>query len=65
MIGGSFVVPLGKRDEFYIKYYNEFAKWLNDTTIPPSLFLTEWYNDEYFRFVDIDYEWDASPPPFA
>ena len=36
MIGGSFVVPLEKRNQFYVKYYNEFAKWLNDTTIPPN-----------------------------
>lgn len=61
-VNGRYLVPLEKRRSFYQEYYNEFTRWLNDTKIPPSLLLTERYNEEYFRFfVDIDYKWTDTP----
>lgn len=58
------MVPLIERKRFYQRYYNEFVRWLNiSPTSQPTLFLTERYNGDYFRFfVDVDYKWSDSPP---
>lgn len=66
MIGGAYAVSLEVRRSFYEEYFNEFSRWLTGCcTTPPTLFLTERYNGEYFRFyVDIDYKWTDTPPAF-
>jgi hypothetical protein len=59
MMLGRYFIPPEMREEFYRKYY---AEVLSAQT--PSLFLTERYNEEDFRFfVDIDYEFDEHPVP--
>ncbi len=52
---GSYVVSLKERKAFLQKYVHEF----NGNHPEPTLFLTERYNEELFRFfVDIDYPWE-------
>lgn len=58
MLGRYYITP-EMRKEFYRKYY---AEMLSAQT--PSLFLTERYNEEDFRFfVDIDYEFEEQNVP--